>query len=363
MENIKENAAKLIEKLDNKDVGFYFFTLDTKGNPTGGVANIYEHVKVLIELGYKAYILHEDVEYHGVGDWLGKEYAELPHVAIKAQNHEITNSDFIIIPEIFANVMEQWQSIPAKKVVLSQSYDYILELLNIGTSWGVYGINDVITTSDIQGKYIKTLMPGINTHVIPVSIPEYFKASDKPKKPIISLCTRDQKDALKIVKSFYLQYPMYKWVTFRELRGIPKKSFAKALGESCLSIWVDEIAGFGTFPIESMECDTPVIGVIPKLIPEWLEGEVSENGQMSIRNNGVWTNSTLSIPDLIGQFLKVWLEDSVPEELTNSISDSKGQYTEEKQKEKIAGVYGQLIENRKQEINALSENAVTQNQQ
>ena len=360
MDNIKENAAKLIEKLDNKQFGFYFFTLDTKGNPTAGIANIYEHVKVLTELGYKAYILHEDVEYVGVGDWLGKEYTELPHVAIKAQNHEITNNDFVIIPEVFANVMEQWANIPAKKIVLSQSYDYILELLNIGATWGRYNITDIITTSDNQASYIKTLFPGLTTHIVPVSIPDYFKASDKPKKPIISLLTRDQKDAIKIVKSFYLQYPMYKWVSFRELRGIPKKQFAKAIGESCLSIWVDPISGFGTFPIESIECDTPVIGVLPNMIPEWMAETVE--GQLNFRENGVWTNNTLAIPDLIAQYLKVWLEDSVPQNILDAMGETKGKYTEEKQKEKIAEVYSTLVEKRKTEINALVENAINKQQ-
>jgi len=35
-----------IKKITDKDFGIYFFTLDTKGNPTAGVATIYEHVKV-----------------------------------------------------------------------------------------------------------------------------------------------------------------------------------------------------------------------------------------------------------------------------------------------------------------------------
>jgi hypothetical protein len=362
MENINENAMKLIEKLDNKDFGFYFFTLDTKGNPTGGVANIYEHVKVLTELGYKAYILHDEVEYTSVASWLGQEYADLPHIAIKAQDHEISNNDFIIIPEVFANIMEQWANIPAKKIVLSQSYDYILELLNMGASWANYGINDAITTSNIQANYIKTLFPSVNTHVIPVSVPDYFKASDKPKKPIVSIVTREQKDALKIVKAFYLQYPMYKWVSFRELRGVPKKTFAKSLGESCLSVWVDPIAGFGTFPIESMECDTPVIGIIPSMIPEWMEDKNEEGQVVGIKNNGVWTNTTLSIPDLIAQYLKVWFEDSVPEELTKATQDSKGQYTEANQKAKIEEVYKTLVENRKAEITTLAANVADQNQ-
>ena len=37
LEKIKES----IEKINNKDFGIYFFTIDTKGNPTAGVATIY----------------------------------------------------------------------------------------------------------------------------------------------------------------------------------------------------------------------------------------------------------------------------------------------------------------------------------
>ncbi len=52
-----------IEKINNKDFGIYFFTIDTKGNPTAGVATIYEHVKKLRELGYNAQILHDKNDY------------------------------------------------------------------------------------------------------------------------------------------------------------------------------------------------------------------------------------------------------------------------------------------------------------
>jgi hypothetical protein len=51
------------------------------------IANIYEHVKLLNELGYNATILHEKNDYQRIGDenangineWLGEEYANLPH--------------------------------------------------------------------------------------------------------------------------------------------------------------------------------------------------------------------------------------------------------------------------------------------
>jgi len=353
------NINSVISNLETKKFNLYFFTLDTKGNPTAGIANIYEHVKLLNELGYNAVILHEKNDYklvgdenqNGVGDWLGMEYTKLPHISIESQELNVTPADFIIIPEIFANIMDQVKAFPCKKIVFSQSYDYLLELLPIGKRWNVdYGFNDVITTTTKQAQYISNLFPSIVTHVVPVSIPSYFKDSDKPKIPVVAIHTRNQGDAAKIAKSFYLQYPVYKWVTFKELRGLTREQFADELGKSCLAVWIDETSGFGTFPIEAMECNTPVIGKIPNLIPEWME-HTSEDGNISIKNNGIWTNTTINIPELIGTYLKVWLEDSVPEDLINGINDSKGKYTENRQKDELAAVYHGIVENRKMELN------------
>ena len=356
----------LLENIDNKNFGLYFFTLDTKGNPTAGIANIYEHVKILNELGYKASILHEKNDYkrigdengYGISEWLGEEYANLPHVSIEGQQLQISPADFIIIPEVFSNIMDQVKGFPCKKIVLSQSYDYLLELLPIGKRWNVdYGFNDVITTSKKQAIYLSNLFPSIRTHVVPVSIPSYFKPSDKPKLPIVSIHTRNQTDALKIAKSFYLQYPIYKWITFKELRGLSRTKFAEELSKSCLSVWIDDASGFGTFPLESMECETPVIGKMPNLIPEWMES-TDENGNISISNNGVWTNTTMNIPELIATYIKVWLEDSVPNELVDSVKASKGQYTLEKQTEAVKNVYSGIFENRKIELNNMMSNYI-----
>jgi hypothetical protein len=359
-----KQAQEVLAKLENKDFKLYFFTLDTKGNPTAGIANIYEHVKMLNELGYNAAILHEKNDYklrgdesgQGIAEWLGDEYAALPHVSIESQQLNVGPSDFVIIPEIFSNIMDQLKTFPCKKIVFSQSYDYLLELLPIGKRWNTdYGFNDVITTSEKQARYISSLFPSINTHVVPVSIPSYFKDSDKPKIPVVALSTRNQNDAAKIAKSFYLQYPIYKWITFKDMRGLPREQFANELAKSCLAVWVDDSAGFGTFPLEAMECNTPVIGKIPNLIPEWMESK-DEEGNYMIKNNGVWTNTTLNIPELIATYIKVWLEDSVPSDLLESMATSQKQYTSERQKEAITNVYYGLVENRKAELTAMIAN-------
>ena len=82
---------------------------------------------------------------------------------------------------------------------------------------------------------------------------------EKPKIPVVSILTRNHGDAKKIANAFYLQFPIYKFVTFKELRGMAKREFAEELGKSCLSVWIDDPSGFGTFPLEAMQSGTPVI--------------------------------------------------------------------------------------------------------
>ena len=104
--------------------------------------------------------------------------------------------------------MDQVKAFPCKKVVFSQNYDYLLELLPMGKRWNLdYGFNDVITTSRKQAEYLSNLFPAINTHVVPVSIPSYFKPSNKPKNQLLLFLQENQGDVVKIVKSFLFAIP------------------------------------------------------------------------------------------------------------------------------------------------------------
>ena len=335
-QDLKLVLEKEIKSMENKDFSVYFFVMDTKGNPTAGMANIYKHAKILTELGYGAKILHEKNDYTKVDTWLGKDYSELPHVSIESQELKVTAKDFVIIPEIFGNVMEQIANLPCKKMVMSQAYDYVLEMLMPGKRWADYGINDCITTTEKQATYLKNLM-GVNlkTYIVPVSIPKFFKPNEKPTKPIIAIYTRDQRDTVKIFKSFYLKYPHLKWFTFRDMRNMPTEQFAKNLSECCISVWVDDISGFGTFPLESMKCNIPVLGKVPNMLPEWME-----------EKNGLWTHDFNAIPDILANYVQAWLEDSAPSELYEKMGETSKKYTEEEQKEKVLEVYQDIFNER-----------------
>ena len=359
------NINTSIENITKKDFGIYFFTLDTKGNPTAGVATIYEHVKILRELGFNAQILHDKNDYKlredengmGVAEWLGEEYANLPHISIESQTLKVSPADFVVIPEAFASIMKETASFPCKRIVFLQSYEYIFEMLEIGENWQGFGINEVITTNENLKNYVETIFKNLITEIIPISIPEYFKENKTPKKPTVALSTRDKRELLKIVKIFFQKYPHYQFITFRDMSGLPREDFAKELSQSFLGVWVDELSSFGTFPLECMKCNTPVIGKIPRMVPEWM-GSIDEKGTLHLNENGVWTANLNAIPDIIGTMVGLYLEDSIPPNIKEGISEFKNKYSPEITLQSIKEVYNRIFARRIVELRTLADKEI-----
>ena len=49
-----------------------------------------------------------------------------------------------------------------------------------------------------------------------------------------------------------------------------------------------------------MACNTPVIGKVPNMKPDWMTD-----------SNGVWTYELNSVPDILAEFIQNWLEDNI----------------------------------------------------
>ena len=355
-----ENLKTALSKIKSKDFVLYFYTIDTKGNPVASDANIYEHVKVLNELGYRAYVLHQQNDYKlyedengmGIANWLGEEYANLPHASIEAQQLQVGPSDFLIIPEAFGGLIKETQNFPCKRIVLLQAYEYMLEDLGLGESWQQFGVNDVITTSNTQKEYVESVFRGTNTHVLPVGIPDYFTKNEKPKKPIVAISARDKREILKLVKVFYQKYPHYKFITFRDMSGMSRETFATELRDSFLGVWVDDLAGFGTFPIECMKTNTPVVGKIPRMVPEWM-GHTDENGNTQLNENGVWTSNLNALPDIVATMVGLYLEGGIPQNLTNGMEETATKYTTEELRNNVETTYTNIVNQRQVELETL----------
>ena len=332
-----EKIEKSVENLKSKNVRIYFLVQDTKGNPKASVKYIYDTALILKNNGYNTIIIHETNEYKGVSEWLDDRYEDIPHQSIEGQNLAISPEDFIVIPEIYGHVMDQLKSFPCGKIVLCQAYDHMLETLAPGVSWAQYGFLKVITTTEKQKEYLSEIMRGCSFDVITPKLDVTFSKKEKPSKPIISIHTREPRDTAKIIKTFYLKYPQYRWITFRDMRGIKLDDFAKFLKESYVSVWVDLESGFGTYPLESMACGTPVVGKVPSLKPEWMD-----------ENNGVWTYEFNEIIDIIANFTQNWLEDNISESLYDNMKTTAEIYSTNSNFEKeVIETFEDYIEKRK----------------
>jgi hypothetical protein len=299
-----EKLERSINNMKEKKSRIYFIVQDTKGNAKASVRYIYQMAMALRKDGYNSIILHEKPEYYGVSEWLGEEYMTLEHRAIEGTSLEVSPDDLIIIPEIYGFIMDQITKLPCGKVVLSQAFDHVFETLQPGQTWAQLGFYKCITTSNKQKELIESVMRNVSVDVVEPAISDVFVKNEFPPKTIVNIHTRDHRDTTNLIKTFYAKFPQYRWITFRDLRGLSEAEFAEAMKDSFISIWIDQTSSFGTFPLESIKMGIPVLGLVPDHIPTWMN-----------EDNGLWVNNKTIIVDVLSDFIQNWLEDNLNPEL------------------------------------------------
>jgi hypothetical protein len=354
----QEVISRLVElksKVEKKEGRLFFFVADTNGAPMASIEHIYKMAGYMHDQGYNIYMLHEKEKFTGVRGWLGNKYADLNHIPLSSMNDnpefQINGSDIFFIPELYSDLIKKLKEtkLPSDTVVICQSHSFIFKYLNIGENWSQYGVEDVITTSEKMRYFLNDYQPVKNIHVINPVISEDFFPSELPQKPIISIITRSPDETERIAKLFYQKYPMYSWVAFRTFGNMKKSDFAASLRESCLSIWVDEYATFGTFPLESMASGVPVLTKIPDLIPEW--SEKLENDSYKLSDNAVYLSNVLAIPDYIAKYMEAWLLDDIPNNLFESMVKSPKIYSQKNFEEQTQKTFDKIFENKIEKIN------------
>lgn len=348
--NSSANAVKklqnAISKIEKKTFKVMFFVVDSKGAPMGLLSYMYHLAYHLKELGYKVQMLHAEKDFCGVESWLGKKYSSLPHFNIEKDNVDISPCDFLIIPEIYSNVMSQTKSLPCKRIALLHNFNYLTDTIPMGISWDDLQIRDCIVTTENLKKRIVEAFPDVNASVISPAITEDFRKEDgKKKKLLINVIAKNQGDINAILKPFYWKYPIYSWIAFRPVNNLPKEEFADALREGIATIWCDPFTDFGYSALEAMSCGNIVIGKIPENESDWIM-----NKEGSLKDNALWFYNVKDAPDLIAGVINSFLYNSVPDKIYDEMKDTVEQYTVERQNNEIEKVFGEAFERRKKEL-------------
>lgn len=350
LEKVKEEIAK-IDKKENK---IFFFVLDTKGVASGSLEYIYKLAMIAKNDGYNIgmlYQLEKNDEFVGVEEWLGKDYASLPHYNVSKDEVEITPSDVVFIPEIFSTVMNQTKKLPCKRIAILQNYDYLLEQMPFAAQWGDFGIIDCLTNTEYNAELIKDIFPYVKTTVVTPYIDKMFGTTLEPKKMVINIVSRNQEDINKIIKPFYWKYPTFKWVSFRDLRGFSKEGFASALRDAAATIWVDEDTSFGYSALEAMKSGSIVIAKIPNTLLEWMNSD--DKDSPSLRNCCVWFDNFNNLHRQIASVVRSWITDNVPGEIAEEAKKAANLYSEDKTKIEFTDYLTKVFDARKKELEAL----------
>ena len=150
-----------------------------------------------------------------------------------------------------------------------------------------------------------------------------------------------------------MKFPQYRWVTFRDLRGVSEKIFADQLSESFVSVWIDETSGYGTFPLESMKSGVLCLGIKPNLVPTWMN-----------ENNGIWIDNENLLLDFTADLLQNWLEDNISEEIYTEMGKTLETLpTEEIFNETVTKLFGEYFENRVESFKSQLNKLQTEEQQ
>jgi glycosyltransferase involved in cell wall biosynthesis len=115
-----------------------------------------------------------------------------------------------------------------------------------------------------------------------------------------------------------------------------ENEFSEAMKDSFISIWVDQSSSYGTFPLESMKMGIPVLGLVPDIVPTWMN-----------EDNGLWVNNKTIIVDVLSDFIQNWLEDNLNPELFDRMDLTVGGLsTKENFEEETVKLFSKLFEKR-----------------
>ncbi len=369
----------IIDKVSNNNFKIYYYC-PPMNIASGGVSVIFKQVRILKEAGYNVVIIYEprvdnkasmeESQKHKKQlyvferfdtSWLGAEANDIDIIALGEGNLKfndgkviqglqltINPEDMVIIPEGFPNVMEKFAQIPCKKIILAQSWYYILNSLQIGAKWSQHGIFDVISVSQGITDYIKAIFPEMQIKNTSQSIDTnlFKRYSPVDKYPKIAYMPGRSQDAIikthNLIKTFYAFFPHFRWIRFDELKGLSKEDFAERLGTSSICLYTDEIAGFGTMPLEAMACGTHVVGWTPLGGKEYMSAD-----------NGFWSpnGDIFQLAELLGVAVEKLITGQLDnEEVLKEYDTTLSKYTVENEKNSLLNIFNEYKNERIEEL-------------
>ena len=223
--------------------------------PSGGIKRLYMHVKILVESGYNAHLLHFKRDFKPV--WFD---IAVPTLYLSEQPN-FYPEDTIVIPESQPLIMRELRNLPVKKVAIALSFIYLFEKMPLSENWSDYGIDWVMANNKSIADFIRWSMHIQHVYIIGSSIDKamfYFE----PEVKKLQVAYMAKKDTLspvleKILKAKALRY---QGIEFVRIENLPLLEYARVLRESGIFLTTSTSEGYPRPILEAMACGCVCIG-------------------------------------------------------------------------------------------------------
>ena len=206
---------------------------------------------------------------------------------------------------------------------------YLIDYIPTGMTMADMNVYDAITTNDNLKEKLNSYFPNMNVRVVRPSISHIFDTDDEPKKLIVNLLTPSSSETNDIIKPFFWKYPAYKWIPFREMKGITQETLAEVMREAAITVWVDDNTNNGITALEALKSGSILIAKTPQTPPEWM----LDGGEY--RFGIIWVDTYDMLHDVLASVIRGWTRDDIVKGYMKMSNEVKFAFTESSQKKDV----------------------------
>lgn len=258
----------------------YYFSPDSN-DPIGGIKVIYQHVDILNQNGYKAYVIHTKKNFRCT--WF-----ENSTPIVYAKNTSLKEDDYLVIPEIYASSffykknnrdkIRKWfhrerdkHSIinlvnqPCKKIIFNQNSYYTFENLSIErkenfSPYPSQYIKAILSISEENKEYLQYIIEDIPIYRVKWSYKKkIFEFQENKKKQICFMPRKNSDHAQRVINTLYARGKMNGF-NIIPIQNKTEKEVAEILKESLIFLSFGYPEGCPLPPAEAMLSGCLVIG-------------------------------------------------------------------------------------------------------
>lgn len=277
-----------------------FYLCPSNPEPIGGIKVIYEHVDLLNQNGFQAYVLHKKPGFrcqwfpnktpivypdYGLSYYLKLDFLREPPqlkniffdlgsclITDQEKIPPLSNQDILVIPDYVAyRLFPQYSDFPY--VIFNQgayitfkgnelpksAFSATPAKKNYSPYHAPHLLGTIVVSEDTR-RYLKFAFPSLTLHRVHLSINTRLFDFNTDKKKWIAYMPRRSEDHIQQVISILIERGKLKNWTFSPISDASQEQVSLIMKDSAIFLSFSEQEGFGLPPAEAMSCGCLVVG-------------------------------------------------------------------------------------------------------